>query len=238
MQVSAVVLTNWIVTLTATAAVGQVSWNRDIGGAVEFIGTGETVVDRGAPLNVPMVYYASDDTGTVVADPVTVASDHPVLSSTMYGAAMQVTVIAQARDWDGNSVWHPVIDRRDGLVSIFEAGYPYGPLVLDAADSATRLQILGLLAKGDPLLLRSTCPGAVDDMTILPTRWRDPIKEDSDPAGPRRIEVTYQAVTDSPPAWTPAPDWTYEAVLQAHADYQELIDVYSTYDMLLAGIPA
>jgi hypothetical protein len=235
MNITVTVLAQASVQLVAAGNSGPVTWWRATGARVDEVGTGNPLVDNGPPLNLPLTYYATDSAGTVVADPVTVTSAVPLLSSTLYGGVQPVVILSQPPlTWEGRSVWHPVIDRPDPLVSVWPASYPSGTLTLRMADSGVRRALLGLLEAGDPLLLRSTCPDAVDDMVMLPLRWSDPLVSDSNPTGPRRLVVEYQAVT-RPTTWLPGPDRTYALVLDQHVTYQEVLDLHRDYQHLLTG---
>jgi hypothetical protein len=227
------------VRLTATGGTGTPTWWRDQAGRATLIGDGADIVDRGIPLNTEVTYFAVDDTDTEVTAPITVASSHPVLSSSMYGTALQVTVTGQAPNrWNGRSVWHPVIDRSEGpVVSIFTAEWRNGTVTLDLPDRATRSALLHMLMQGDPLILRATCPDRVDDLTILPVSWSDPWTVEGQWDSGQRLIIEYQAVSPEPPAWSPPPTWTYQDALNAHASYTEWLGTYSTYGALLAGIP-
>jgi hypothetical protein len=228
----------WAVRLQASGATGTVTWFRDQSGRETLIGDGADVVDRYVPLNTACTWIAVDDTDTEVTATVTVASDHPILSSSMFGTASRVTIIAQTPNrWAGRSVWHPVIDKDDGpVVSVFSAEWRNGTLVLDLPDRATRSELLHMLMAGDPLILRAPCPDRVDDLTILPTGWSDPYQPEGQFKS-QRLTIDYQAVTPEPPAWTPPPNWTYQDALNAHATYSEWLGAYGTYGDLLAGIP-
>ena len=227
----------YAVRLTATAPVGTVTWVRDVGGRQTLVGDGADIVDRLVPLNTPCTWVAVDDANTKVTEVLTVASGYPVLSSTMFGTAYQVTIIQQSpNEWRARSVFHPVIDRDGPVVSVFDAEWRNGTLTLDLPDRTIRSNLLLMFMRGDPLILRATCPDRVDDLTMLPTRWSDPWAPDGT-FNRQRLEIEYQAVTNEQPAWTPPPGWTYQEALNAHATYQEWLAVYPTYDDLLTGVP-
>jgi hypothetical protein len=230
----------WSVRLTASGATGGVQWVRDEAGRETVIGTGLDVVDRYAPLNTLLYYIATDDTATAVSAPITISSEYPVLASSMYGTSRQVTVVAQQpNSWRARSVWHPVLDRADGpVVSIFEAEWREGSMVLGLADRDERHDLIGMMMRGDPLILRTTCPDRVDDLTILPLEWSDPYITNGRFDSGQRLDVRYQSVTPEPPAYVPPPEWTYSEVLAAHATYSEVLATYATYSDLLAKVPA
>jgi hypothetical protein len=156
----------------------------------------------------------------------------------MFATAGQVTIIAQSPNrWNGRSVWHPIIDKSDGpVVSVFDAEWRNGTLTLDLPDRATRSNLLSMLMRGDPLILRATCPDRVDDLTILPTSWEDPWTPEGQFVS-QRLNIEYQSVSAEPPAWAPPPAWTYQDALNAHATYGEWLAAYATYGDLLAGVP-
>lgn len=240
MDVSVQVLGSvWGARLTATGYTGVVSWYRAAGGTDVHLGDGADVVDRAPPLNEPVTYFATDDAALVVADPVTIGADLPVLSSTMFSTARGVRVISyRPYQGEGQSVWHPVPGRSDPMVSIFPATYPQGELVLRAADNAERTALIQLLQPGDPLLIRTTCHDRLDTMTFLMLRWTDPYAGDDAQSGPVDLTITYQRVTEVAPAWTPPPTWTYAAVLDTYPTYQAVLDAFSSYQALADGLPA
>ena len=155
----------------------------------------------------------------MVADPVEMAADLPILSQTMNSGARPVHVESyRPYRGEGRSVWHPVIGRSDPFVSIFPATYPQGELVIRAADNTERTELIRLMQPGDPLLIRSTCPDRLDTFTFLMLGWEDPYTRDDAQGGPSLIRIQYQRVTevqrrvDTPAgldlpegAWTPTP---------------------------------
>ena len=229
----------WGYRLTATGYSGVVSWYRAAGATDLHLGDGPTVLDRGVRLNEPVTYFATDDVDLVVAaSPVEMAADLPVLAQTMNSAAKPVHVDSyRPYSGEGRSVWHPVIGRSDPFVSIFPATYPQGELVLRAADNAERTELIRMMQPGDPLLIRSTCPDRLDTMTFLMLGWNDPYARDEAQGGPSLIRIRYQRVTEVLAAWTPSPDWTYQAVLDTHPTYQAVLDAFPTYQALLDGVP-
>ena len=230
-----VIPSTWSVKLTATGYTGVVTWFRSTNKDV-VVGVGAQVVDRGGPLNVPLQYYAVDDTDLVVAELVTIPATRPVLASAMYSAALPVTVISyRPYRGFGQSSWHPVIGRPDPMVSVFPATYPAGDLVLYVGRNDDRLAVIDLLQAGDPLLLRSTEPERLDDMTFLMTEWGDPFHDKDTRGGPSRIEIKFQRVTEVSMAWTPPPR-TYADVLAEADTYAGLWAMYPTYQALLDGL--
>ena len=226
----------YAVRLSASGATGSVAWTRRSEGRDTPVGTGALVWDYAPPLNRVLEYIAVDDADAVVSDPVEVAADGPVLSSTRSPMALPVTVVdSRPYEGQGRSVWHPVLGRSDPFVTIHAATYPAGLLRLHAPTHTVRANILELLQGGEPLLLRSTCPERVDTMTFLMTAWRDPFASDRAKGGPAYIEVDFQRVTELTRIPPPDPDRTYATVAADHADYAELLTVYASYRDLLDG---
>lgn len=226
---------SYSVRLTATAYTGTVSWYRVEARDVP-LGDGPVIEDRGAPLNQPVTYYAVDDVSTVSTTPVTVTAEYPVLSSTMSNAALPVTVVRhRPKDFQGRSVWHPVIGRSDPFVSVFPMTYPSGVLVLLAATNQDRLDLIELMTPGYPLLIRSTCPDRLDGMTFTVTSARDPFQSDEMREGATYLELDYQQVTAVSPAWSP-PARTYQDVLDEDNTYADVLTHYGSYQDLLDGV--
>lgn len=206
---TATVTGDWQVRLV-TDDPGPGMWRRvAFTGLDVVIGSSPEAFDRWAPLNVPLVYTW---TGVDLLEtlPVTVVSDRPVLSSTLYAGSMQVTVVSQAPlTVQGRSVVHQVIGRPDPVVSVAPAGYPAGTLRLWMPDRATRLELHTMLRSGDPLILRATCPDAVDDLTLQPLSWSDPLVSEESKAGGRWLDVDFEAVSQTPGDWLAPPPWTW-----------------------------
>jgi hypothetical protein len=192
--------------------------------------------DRFVPLNVPVTYYWTGPGGVATTASVTVTASVPVLSSTLGRGYVQVVVVSQPPlEWVAKSVVHEVIGRPDPVVAVAPARYPSGTLVLDAPDRRQRLAVLSLLAAGDPLILRATCPAAVDDMTFQPMRWRDPLVSEAFKGGGRRIEVEYQSVTSAPMQYVPNPPWTWADVEASYATWADVEAAYGSWYALLEG---
>lgn len=228
----------WGVRLTATGYTGTVTWWEDEGPANRLIGTGPVLVDRMARLNRPLNYFATDDTSTVVADPVTVPADRPILASTTTQEAVAVEVLnARPYEGEGRSTAHMVLGRSDPLVSIQPALYPGGDLELLARTPAQRVRLIELLRRGDPLHLRTTDEARLDTMTLLMRRWSDPYLNEDARNGPAAIRVEYQRVTDVPALSPPVPDRTYATVAADYLTYADLVTTYASYTDLLDGTP-
>ena len=223
------------VLLTAVGPVGTVTWTRAVGGSELVVGTGNSLRDY-PPLQQPVTYFASDDATTEVTDPVTVTAKGAILNATDRLQAEQVVVVKQPPlEWEARSTSHKVLSRRDPVVIIRPPIYAAGTVVLLLTGREQRQRILDILDTGAPILLRGDRPAAMDDMTLLPTAWTDPLVSEALPAGQRLLEIQYQAVSDLPPAWAPDPDWSYSAVLAAHADYTAVLAAYDTYTNLTVG---
>ncbi len=218
------------VRLAASGATGTVTWYRRYAGADTLIGTGAVLWDYSVPLNLPHEYRATDDTGAAAVGPVTVASDRPVLGSTTSAFAFPVTVReTHPLRAEGQSVWHPVLGRSDPYVTIHPALYPSGTLVVHAPTAQDRQRVWELLERGEPLLLRSTCPERVPTMNILMLSWeweswRSPW-----------LSIEFQQVTESPGLLAPPPDRTYQSLLDEALTYEDLLAAYPTYRDLLDG---
>ena len=226
----------YAVKLTATGATGTVEWFRRYAGANTPIGTGTTLWDYTADLNRPYEYVATDDVSSEVAGPVTIAADGPVLASTTSPLAKRVTVVDyRPLTMEGRSVWHPVLGRRDPFVTIHPTLYPSGTLRLWAATNTDRVAITELMDGGEPLLLRSTCPDRVDTMTFIVLRGSDPFAGEGRKHGPAYLELEFQMVSEVAGVAPPAPDRTYQTVVDDHPTYTDVLDGYATYRGLLDG---
>lgn len=228
---TATVLQDWTVSLTTDSA-GPGVWRRAVftGRPDIEVGTRTDEVDRWAPLNTRLRYYWTDDDGVWEAPEVVVASDTPVLSSSLYGGAVRVAVFKQApMRFEGGSVVHDIIGRSDPLVAVQPAKYPTGTLRLHLPDRSARLDLLSLLADNDPLILRATCTDAVDDMTFVARGWSDPLLAESDPSGGRWLDIDYRAVSNAPMAFREPPIWTWETVEATYATWAEFEDAFESW---------
>ncbi len=238
MQATAVVdPTLWAVRLEATGATGTVHWTRRTSGGTDTaVGDGSLVWDYGADLNRPYTYIAADDNGTAVTQQITIAASIPVLSSTTSPIAYPVTVVEyRPLRGQGMTRWHPVLGRSDPFVTIHPALYPSGRLRVLAPTHVVRIQLLQLLAGGEPLLLRTTCPERVDTMTFVVTSWEDPFLSQGARSGPATIDIEFQRITDVPGIAPPVPDRTWQTVLDDHTTWQDVLDTYPTWRAVLDG---
>lgn len=225
----------WAVKLVATGATGTVDWYRRASGSNTHVGQGTVVWDYAADLNRAYEYVAVDDADTEVSPAVTIAADGPVLSSTTSQIAMRVTVVdARPYRGEGRSVWHPVLGRSDPFVTIHDALYPAGLLRLHMSTRTERADLINMMQRGEPMLLRSTCAD-VDTMVFIMTAWSDPFAGAGRKRGPAYLEIDFQRVTEVPGITPPDPDRTYQTVLDDHTTYQDAVDMYATYRDLLDG---
>jgi hypothetical protein len=192
--------------------------------------------DRWAPLNVPLSYYWVDADGVQQTDTVTVYADVPVLSSATGSGFMTVTVVSQPPlRWEARSQAHDVLYRPEPVVTIAPARYHSGTLRLHVPDLISRFSLRALLARGEPMILRTPCPGAVDDVTFLPLRWTEELVSASQPSGPRWMDIEYQAVMDNPFSYRPLPDWSWDMVNAMYASWNDLEESYQTWADLEQG---
>lgn len=227
------------VRLEATGATGQVDWFARRLGVDRYVGytAGDGVIyDRQPDLNVTYEYVAGDDLETLVSAPVSVTATRPVLSSTTSAIATEVTVVTvRPYRGEGRSVWHPVLGRNDPLVTVHRALYPSGQLTLDAPTPSVREELLAMLDRGEPLLLRSTCAERVDTMQFIMTAWEDPFRTDGRKGGPAYLVIDYQQVTRATGIVPPDPNRTYQTVLDMHPTYQDILATWADYRALLDG---
>jgi hypothetical protein len=239
MAVTAETTQDWTVRLT-TDVPGPGTWTRVVGDGVEVVvGETQTAEDRFAPLGVPLRYLWTTQAGVEAADPVTVESEYPVLSSAYRaGAGWQVVVVAQQPvSWEGRSIAHDVLSRRDPLVTVQQPRYHSATLRLHAADRYATDDLLVLLVTGEPLILRSPCPAAVRDATILPGRWTEDLVSAAKPSGQRWIDIDYQAVSSEPMAWQQPAEWTWEVLeaVPALGSYADLQAEYANWAAVARG---
>jgi hypothetical protein len=217
---------------------GPGKWFRAYAGEPDLlVGTERVTIDRWAPLGVPLLYYWQDADGLQVAsDPITLVADRPVLSSATGSGFALVTVVTQPPlRWEARSVAHDVLYRPEPVVTVAPARYHSATLRLHVADMVARIGLRALLARGEPLILRTMCGDAVDDVTFLPLRWTEELVSASRPAGARWMDIEYQAVMDNPTAYRPLPDWSWEALEAAYESWAAVEAAYATWDQVEAG---
>jgi hypothetical protein len=239
MAVTAQTTQDWTVLLTADAP-GPGTWTRVAGDAAEVVvGDTQTAEDRWAPIGVPLVYSWATQAGVETTDPVTVESDRPVLSpAERPGASAQVVAVSQQPvRWEGRSVAHEVLSRPDPVVTIAPPTYHSATLRLHTAGREGTDHVLALLATGGPLILRTPCADAVRDCTLLPLRWTEDLVSASKPAGPRWLDIEYQAVTTDPMVYGGLPDWSWEemAATPELSNYDDVSAMFHTWAATALG---
>lgn len=195
-------------------------------------------VDGDLPLNTPTVYVATDATGAQALTPaVQVDSDVTLLSdATDPGRVVPVTVVSQKPNgWEARSVWWDVLGQREPFVSVAPLRLRSGPLVLRADTRRQRAALINLLSPGNPLVLRSPCPDAVDDLVLLATSVDESLVLEALPAGPSHFTLDYQAVSRDLGPYAVDPSRSYAAVKAAWGTYGDVLAAYPSYDALRAG---
>jgi hypothetical protein len=175
--------------------------------------TGRVTLDGFAPFGREVTYRVTDSTG----DDVEVQATLPDPPSAVLSDAADpnraefVTVLDQLPNtWAARSVWFDVLDRRDPFVAAAPMRYRDGTIVLRVTGGTDdRRALLGMLTPGTPLVLRSPCHEAVDDVVILVTEVTEELSLESAKTGPRAWRLTYQAVTRDIGPYLPDPTWTW-----------------------------
>jgi hypothetical protein len=111
-------------------------------------------------------------------------------------------------------------------------------LTLRAANRAERATIIDMFGTGNPLLIRSVCPGAVDDVFMLPNAVNEDLVSDDAPAGPSHFLIEYQAITAELGPTNADPARTWLTLLADSATWQDVSDDYPTWQAVLAGEPS
>lgn len=202
--------------------------------------TSRVAVDGAIPLDTPTQYVVTDSTGVQASSVlVTVTASGPLLSdATDPTRILPVTVLDQIPlEAEARSVWWTVLGRSDPFVSVAPMLYPGGTLVLYARTRDARNAIRALLLPGNPLQLRSPCPDDLDDVVLLVTRFSEALVVEDWKGGPRRLELTYQAVSDQLGYYTGDPGRTYAALLDVVPTYDGLRTAFRTYADVLTGTP-
>lgn len=196
-----------------------------------------TLVDGDVRLNVAVQYSATDAAaGSASASPVTLTSTTDVLSDALdYTQVRPVVVVSQPPNvWEARSRFWDVIGREDPAVSAAPMRLRAGDLVLRVAP-ADRAGMEQLLLSGNPLLLRSVYPDAVDDVVLLVTRLTDALAMTDNPSGPRHFTLSYQAVSRKLGAYIPDSTRTYTTLLADAATFTDVLVKFATYDDVRTG---
>jgi len=227
--VTATVLADWTVALATDSGLPGRWVRASFADADVTIAETANAVDRWPPLNVEVVYAWVDAAGSAEVS-VTVTSDAPILSSAMGSGSRKVIVKDQPPlEFESRTYVHDVLYRPDPVVAVQPARYPSGTLVLWVRDRTERVALLSLLSSGDPLVLRSTCPEAVDDMTLQPLRWSDPLVADAAKRGPRLLQIEYQSISSAPTMYAAPPAWSWEDVEAAYASWADFEAAFASW---------
>lgn len=202
--------------------------------------TARNLVDGQIPLGtVATIYRVTDAAGaTVDSAAVSIPAALPVLSDALDpGRFVTLTVVSQKPNhWAPRTVWFDVLGRRDPTVAIGPMRLRDGTLVLRYGADVTRRQVIDLLTPGDPMLLRTPCPNAVDDVTFVVTDLAESLALEDAPAGPTVFTLTYQGVTGDLGPFTGDPSRTYATVAGESTQYAELPLKFVDYASLAAGL--
>lgn len=202
--------------------------------------TARIALDGDVPLNVPTQWVVTDRTGAQASSPVlTVDSAHPILADALDPSnAQPVVVVSQPPNtWEARSVWWDVLGQREPFASIAPMRLRSGELVLRVEGGVQRAALMAVMQSGHPVVLRSVCPDAVDDLTLLPEQVAESLVLDDSPSGARNVTIRYQAVTRELGPYAVDPGRTYEALPVEAATYGTLLGLYVDYRALLAGDP-
>lgn len=197
-----------------------------------------TKVDAEVRLNVATAYTATDAAaGTASTSGLTVAATSSILSDALdYTQALDVLVVSQPPNrWQARTVTWDVIGRQDPFVTAGPLRMREGELVL-RVDSTTRLTLQALLASGNPVLLRSVTPLAVDDVIMAVLDVREDLIVVDNPTGDRHLALTYQAVTRDLGVYVPATSRTYANPLAEATSYTDLLVKFDRYDDVRTGL--
>lgn len=236
------------VELTATGGTAPYTWRAFPTGGEDYtvpatmaVPDGRATVDGYAPFGRAILYRATDSTGAAGEAMVTLPDPPgPVLSDALDpNRFVRVPVIDQLPNaWDARSVWFDVLDRRDPFVAVAPLRFRNGELVVRVAGNDERTELMALLATGSPLVLRSPCSDALDDVVMLPSQVREALALTDDKTGPRTVTITYQAVTRDLGPYLPDPEWTWTDVLADDrlASWNVVRATFSTWDDMVSNV--
>jgi hypothetical protein len=204
--------------------------------------TGRVTYDGLAPFGREVTYRVTDSTGATF-DLEASLDDPPsaVLSDAVDpNRSAFVTVVDQLPNtWAGRSVWFDVLDRRDPFVAVAPMRYRNGTIVVRVTGGTDdRRDLLDLLTPGVPLVLRSPCHEAVDDVVILVSEVTEELALEAAKAGPRLWRLTYQAVTRDIGPYLPDPSWTWDDLVAdpRNPSWTAVEAGYATWDDVAADV--
>ena len=199
---------------------------------------GKTVPDYDAPLNVDLVYIATD-AGPPVTQSAQVEtqldSDTAWLSAQNSPApGLPVTVMADRdQNYVGYSVAHKVLNTSAPLVTIQPMAYRSGTYELLARTVGEFLNLRQLLLPGGVLLLRSPCQTEYLDTAFIVTDsgFGPELNWNAAPPRWRTISISYQSVT---PDTTPPVEiaWTWDDVDDDFPTWLDLLALPTWLDVL------
>jgi hypothetical protein len=203
------------------------------------LGSTPTLIDRWAPLGVPVSWFWAGAGGIDQTAPLTIDNSRgPVLTSAVGSGMVHVVVVSQPPlRWEARSVAHDILYRPDPVVTVAPARYHSATMRLYLPDMVQRTNLRALLARGEPLILRATCRDAVDDVTFLPLRWTEQLVTESRKAGPRWVDLEYQAVMDDPSRYVPLPDWSWNLLEAAIDTWGDVDAAWPTWADVEQGMP-
>lgn len=197
-------------------------------------------VDGEVPLNTATVYVVTDSTGAQASSSaVTVTTTDPVLSDAFDpGSLVRPVIVSQKPNtWEGRSVWWDVLGSREPFASVAPMRLRSGSLVLRTDGNVERAAMVALLTPGDPLVLRSTCPDAVDDVTFLVLTVDESLVIDDDLDGPTLWSLRYQAISRDLGPTTGDAGRTYAVAALEYPTYSAVPVHYVDYEAFRLGDP-
>lgn len=241
--------TRHAVTLTVTGALGAITVTRYVPGASPTgtlvrgsFANGRAVADTDAPLNTDLTYIANDagpPPTQSTQKPARIAATRASLSVMNSPALwMDVTVLADDQQFYlGASTARKILGTNTPLVTVEPPPYRAGVYRLLLPTVTDWLSLRQIIMTGGVLLLRSPCQSEYLDTAFIMVSGRQNIAWNSAPPRTRVFELEYQATA---PDSTPAQDiaWTYADIPASFATYDAIPLALSTYNDLLAFIPA
>lgn len=211
------------VVLTVTGALGAIKVTAFVGSATppatpanyvvrgSFI-NGRAVNDYDVPLNVDVVYIASDAGPPATQSPqvaVFVASTQSFLSvmSSPVKILPVVVISDENQTYEGRSTPHKILGSNVPLVTFEPPAYRSGTYTFQVPTSAEWEQVRAIILTGAVLLLRSPCPSEYPDTSFIISTARNDLRWNSRPPRQRLVQFDYQATgpDTAPPqafAWT------------------------------------
>jgi hypothetical protein len=196
-----------------------------------------SVDDREAPFGVVILYTATDGAGGLHYASATLNVDTPRLDSPgLASLGVDIAIVSDTPpEWAGGSVVHPIVGRRDPVVTAQPMRLRSGELQVSVAGLGDVAAVLSVCADGMPVLLRTPCGSLFRDGWLAVTGATESAPNPRHPS--RTLTLSYVECGRPSGGSAGRLPWTYGDVVTEHGTYAEVRAAYVRYADLAAGPP-